>query len=262
MKISLLQNAYSFLEEALSKAIKAEKEPIHWKFATLNLVQAIELSLKEKLSQEHPVLVFQKIDSPKNTVNLDTALNRLQKIGGIQFSQADISAITKANQLRNEIVHYEFELNEKESKLAFAKLLGFMSHFHTVHIDSPLDSVIDYELWQEALTIFDYAEELFKRAEEIFAEKGIESYLVWTCSQCDWDAFVIQDDINTCYVCGYQSDIIECQDCNELHYIDDCHQLQTGDERFEYFCTECHEERISEEDDRYYFEWMSHFHGK
>ena len=69
MKISLLQNAYSFLEEALSKAIKAENEPIHWKFATLNLVQAIELSLKEKLSQEHPVLVFQQIDSPKNTVN-------------------------------------------------------------------------------------------------------------------------------------------------------------------------------------------------
>lgn len=262
MTISLLQNAYSFLEEALSKAVKTENEPIHWKFATLNLVQAIKLSLKEKLGQEHPILVFQKIDLPKNTVNLGTALKRLQDIVGIKFSQADIKAISKASNLRNEIVHFEFELNAKESKLAFAKLLGFLSHFHTIHLDSPLDSVIDSELWQEALSIFDYAEELFKRAEKIFEEKDIDPSLIWTCAQCDWDAFVIQDDINTCYLCGYHSDIVECPDCDEFYYMDDCHELQTGDERFEYFCRECYEKRLREDNDRYYHEWMSHFHNK
>ena len=104
---------------------------------------------------------------------MDTALNRLQKIGGIKFSQADISAITKASNLRNEIVHYEFELNKIESKLAFAKLLGFMSHFHTIHLGASLDSVIDNDLWQEALTIFDYAEELFKRAEKYLKKKAL-----------------------------------------------------------------------------------------
>ena len=61
MKISLLQNTYSFLEEALGKAIKAEKDQFHWKFAVLNLVQAIELSLKEKLRREYPILIFQNM---------------------------------------------------------------------------------------------------------------------------------------------------------------------------------------------------------
>jgi hypothetical protein len=37
MKIPLLENALSFIEEALSKAIKAEEEHIQWKFAILHL---------------------------------------------------------------------------------------------------------------------------------------------------------------------------------------------------------------------------------
>jgi len=100
MKIPLLENAWSFIEEALSKAIKAEKDHVHWKFAALHLVQAIELSLKERLIREHPFLIFQNIDSPKNTVNLETALRRLQSMGKIEFSNSDIGTIKKASELR------------------------------------------------------------------------------------------------------------------------------------------------------------------
>ena len=258
MKISLLQNAYSFLEEALSKAIRAEEQPIQWKYATLNLVQAIELSLKEKLRREHPILIFQQIDSPKNTVNLEAALSRLQSIGKLNFSQSDMHTISKASKLRNLIVHYEFELRAEESKLIFAKLLGFMSHFHTMHLDSPLDAALSGDLWQEALSIFDYAEELFNRAEDIFKEKGFDPSLIWTCAKCEWHAFVVEEDINTCYVCGFSSEIIECDNCREYFYIDDSHELQTDYNEFNRFCNACYE-KIIREDDRYYHEMMSHF---
>lgn len=261
LKISLLQNAYGFIEEALSKAIKAEEEPLHWKFAALNLVQAIELSLKEKLRREHPILIFQNVDSPKNTVSLEVALKRLQKIGKINFSESDISTISKASKIRNMIVHFEFDLNAKKFKLIFAKLLGFLSQFHTIHLDSTLDEIIPGDLWQEAVSIFEYSEELFKRAEKIFEEQGIDVYYIWTCANCGWDAFVIQDDINICYVCGYKAEIIECPDCKEFFYHADCYELQTGDERYEHFCNNCYEERISN-DERYYYEMMSHFHYK
>ena len=198
MKISLLQNAYSFLEEALSKAIKAEDDSLHWKYATLNLVQAIELSLKERLRRDHPILIFQKIDSPKNTVSVENALNRLQSIGKLKFSQSDINTISKASKLRNLIVHFEFELNPIESKLVFAKLLGFMSHFHLTYLDTPLDTIISDELWQEAINVFEYSEELFERAKSIFKDKGFEPLNIWICAKCEWDAFVTEDDINAC----------------------------------------------------------------
>ena len=175
MKISLLENTYSFLDEALSNAIKAEKDTIRWKYAILNLVQAIELSLKEKLRQEHPILIFQKIDSPKFTVNLCTALSRLQNICKLKLSTSDLTTINKAAGLRNQIVHFEFSIEEKPNKLIFAKLLGFLSHFHLTHLDTPLDQIVDPNLWQEALSIFEYADLLFKTALRIFKEQNIDT---------------------------------------------------------------------------------------
>lgn len=194
-------------------------------------------------------------------MNLITALNRLQNISKIAFSKADISTITKASIIRNHIVHFEFELNAEENKIIFAKLLGFMSHFHLTHLDSALDQVITSDLWQEAISIIEYAEELFERAKCIFEEKGFDPSLIWSCAHCQWEAFVVQDVINTCYVCGYKSELFECHDCKDLFYGNECHELQTGDEQYEKFCTPCYEKKISEEE-MYYHERMSHFFYK
>ena len=261
MKISLLKNAYSFLDEALSNAIKAEKDTIRWKYAILNLVQAIELSLKEKLRQEHPILIFQKIDTPRFTVNLCTALNRLQNISKLKLSKSDVTTINKAAGLRNQIVHFEFSIDEKRSKLIFAKLLGFLSHFHLSHLDTTLDQVLDPFLWQEALSVFEYAEELFNRALEIFKGQGIDPELAWTCPNCEWEAFITQDNINSCYVCGLQEEVSECAECGKELFQRECNELQTGDEIYENFCLECYENKIRK-DEIYYHEMMSHFWGK
>ena len=261
MKISLLQNTYSFIEEALSKAISAENDNMHWKFATLNLVQAIELSLKEKLCREHTMLIFQDIDSPKNTVNLSKAINRLQNILKIKFTDADIDVISKASKLRNQIIHFEFELNPKEIKLVFAKLLGFLSHFHTVHLDASLDQSIEANLWQTAINILEYAEELYTRASQIFKEKGFDPLTIWICPHCDMEAFVTQDEINTCYVCGYKADTVICPDCGEVFFLDECHELQTTENDYEYFCIKCYEKRLRD-DDSYYSEMMAYFYYK
>ncbi len=261
MKISLLQNAYSFTEEALSKAITAEQDKMHWKFAALNLVQAIELSLKEKLRLEHAILIFQNIDSPQNTVNLATALNRLQNILKIKLTETDIDIISKASKLRNQIVHFEFELNSKEIKLVFAKLFGFLSQFHTVHLNSSLDEHIRDDLWQEAISILEYAKELYNRASQIFKDKGFDPLTIWICPHCEMDAFVTQDEINTCYVCGYKTDTIICPDCSEVFFMDDCYELQTTEHDVEYYCTGCYEKRLRE-DDAHYHEMMSYFYNK
>lgn len=261
MKVTLLKNAYGFLEESLSKAIKAESDATHWKYAAFNLVQTIELSLKEKLRREHPILIFRNIDSPKSTVDLHTALKRLHTICKINFSNSDINAINKASDLRNQIVHYEYCLNEKKIKLIFAKLIGFLSHFHAVHLELMLAEVIDPDLWQEALSILSFAEELYKRAQKMFKDKQIDQNDLLICPSCQYDTFVINDNGYTCYICGHYSNAYECKDCNEILFEMDQHELLIEGDEIGTFCTDCYEKRISN-DDRHYHEMMSHFWGK
>ena len=256
MKISLLENSHSFLKEALDKAVFSEKDPIQWKFAVFNLVQSIELSLKEKLRREHPALIYSDIDRLRNTVSIDQAINRLSKISKLYFSRSDIKTLTSAKKWRNLIVHYEFEINPKELKPLFAKLLGFLSYFHRKHLDDTLDNIVPTALWEKAIEIFEYSSELYERAKKLFNEEEIDSDLIWACEKCGWDAFVIQDIINTRYVCGWWANVIECPDCRENFFEDDCKELQTGDEQYELFCNDCYDRRENERLDEEYYQYM------
>lgn len=254
MKTSLRQNSYEFLEEALQKSIIAESESLHWKYAMLNLVQSVELILKEKLYKDHPILIFKDIDKPKFTVSLRDAIMRLQKISKLKFRENDIDIIHKALDIRNEIVHYEFEINPVECKLLMAKILGFLQYFNYTYMDTNLDKVITAPLWQKVLSIYAYSGELFASAIDVFESENIDLEKVWTCTKCEWDAFVTQDNINTCYVCGYVSDVVICPNCEESFYIEKCIEIQTGDEQFERFCTDCAEEINRREYESYCWE--------
>ena len=261
MKISLLENAYSFLNEALAKALKAESNSLNWKFSILNLVQAIELSLKEKLRQDHQILIYQNVDKPNYTVSLKLALDRLTRIAKVNFSNVDVDTINKASELRNNIVHFEFNFSPKEIKLVFAKLLGFLLQFHKKYLKTNLEEIIPEDLWYEAVAIFEYAEELYARAKERFEEEKIDEFLIWICKICDQDAFVIQDDINTCYVCGFKTEVIQCPDCEGIFYAIDCFELNKQDGSTNLLCKDCYEESIRD-DEYYYHEMMSHFYNK
>src|SRR3954465_8786953 len=91
IQLSLLENSHAFLREAVSKALVATSDIRHWQFAILNLVQSLELSLKAALKAIHPVLVYEEVDNPKNTVTLMRALRRLEDpmIGCLTFSEKD-----------------------------------------------------------------------------------------------------------------------------------------------------------------------------
>jgi len=194
-------------------------------------------------------LIFSNVDKLENTVSIDQAINRLKKISRLQFSEKDIKTLASAKKWRNLIVHYEFELKPAELKPLFAKLLGFLSYFHLKYLDETLDNMVPTYLWENAIEIVDYAAELCKTAEKHFEEEGIEILFIWSCRKCGWDAFVVQDEINTCYVCGWSEDVIECPECRELFYEDACEELQIGAEEFELFCESCYERQIYDRHD-------------
>jgi hypothetical protein len=236
VKLSLPENAHSFIVEALSKAILAEKDSIQWKYAILNLVQAIELSLKELLRRQHPALIYKNIDKPSETVSLEFARLRLEKIAGVVFDKTDISSIETASNYRNQIVHYEFTFKDTDLKLVFAKLLGFLQNFHSAHFNNSLNKIIPSSVWQEAVGVLDYATELFERAQARWKAEKIAPSLIWACRHCCWEAFVIQDNKNTCYVCGATDTIFKCDECHQLLYCDDHSDFQKDGKRI---CRRC-----------------------
>jgi hypothetical protein len=262
ISLTLLNNSHAFLNEALSKAIEAERDPHQWQFAIFSLVQSIELTLKERLRREHPVLIFRDIDRKNQTVTLEQALTRLSEIARISITEGDTSAIRTAINWRNLVVHYEFEFSSEALKPVFAKLLGFLTSFHKAHLDSFLADHVSSENWNEAVAITAYGKELFTRAQTRFTDEQIEPGFIWTCPRCAAEAFVIQDDIDTCYVCNFQQAVLQCERCEEFFFDDQVQEVIVNEihdhEIKERMCDDCHKKyirKLEEDDYRSYEDW-------
>ncbi len=215
---SLLNNCQCFAEEALSKAILAENVTRQWKFAILHICQAVELSLKARLHMQHPALIRKNIDSNDgNTVAPHIAIERLQSFCDVMISTEDKGAINKAKLWRNNIVHHEFSFKIRESKCAFATIFGFLQSFHNSELGSPLSSHITPSIWQGALNISTYGEELFERAEARILEEKIGSDRLIICPRCARMTCVLRDEETcTCYTCDFKDELIECEKCERL----------------------------------------------
>ena len=264
-RIRLLDNANDFVREALAKALLAEQDPAHWKYAIIHLTQAIELFLKERLRKEHPILVFSNVDRPKHTVTLEGAISRLAEISGVVLTREDRTAIRIAYDLRNNITHYEFVLSETEVKAAFATLLGFAQTFGKRELDNELDVVLPGQLWREALKITEYADELYQRARKSLQEDGISTDDCWVCLACGYDLLVVEDAGDAiCPVCGHVEEIVQCPDCYTLLYWRDSHEYETGgtvadpksDKVYpvtERFCEDCYFKRRSDDEEYWHY---------
>ena len=79
VKNELLENAYDSLNESLRLAERAEKQENAWKFAILNLVQAIELLLKERLYRENRLFIYETSIIPA-TLSLCSLLSSAYRV--------------------------------------------------------------------------------------------------------------------------------------------------------------------------------------
>ncbi len=160
-EMDLRENAYDFVNESLRAAQRADAVARAWKFAIVHIVQAIELLLKERLRQEHAVLVWENVDKQKHTVSLTLAVSRITGALGIQLSSRELSAIEKARRWRDLMIHYEFELQVQEAKAIYARLFEFVTAFHTQHLGGELHAHVSAELWAKEAELMDFFREEF-----------------------------------------------------------------------------------------------------
>ena len=153
--MDLLENAYDFLNESLSAARRARRRARAWKFAITNLVQAIELLLKERLRREHEALIYENVDTRKNTVSLLQALHRLDGLG-IALTQRERRAIEKARTWRDQITHHEFGFSVYQAKAIYSRLFEFATAFHSEHLGGELHAHVEETHWKKEAELMEF----------------------------------------------------------------------------------------------------------
>ena len=243
LKMTLLENSISFFLESVTKAIQAEKNSVKWKFAILLLVQAIETCLKERLKRTHEKFVYTNIDKPKHTVDLGLAIDRLENISKVKFKKSDLKNIRVASELRNKIVHFEFDLSIDQIKFNFVALVGFYTSFCQNQLNTDIVSSLPGELHTELLSLDSYVKELELRAEERIKDENINSDDIWECPACKKGTFIIYDRKDICYLCSHQEHVAECESCNTLDFEENMQEFDFGNmkglEDFKDICSEC-----------------------
>lgn len=170
LKLSLLENSYDFLNNAMFFVRQSEQMQCSWKFAIINIVQSMELMFKERLRQTHERFIYDNIDKPRHTVSITLALERLIGICNIKLGQDDRIIIHKAIEWRNQMMHYEVDISIDEVKARFALLFEFLSHFHKEYLGEELHKYIAAEYWEQEAELV----ELFKNKFVIYNGVTIE----------------------------------------------------------------------------------------
>lgn len=217
IKLSLLENSHAYLRESVSHALNAEDDPRKWQFAILNLVQSLELSVKSHLSDIHPILIYENIDAPKHTVSLSKAINRLKEplISDMNFSEAEHKNLMKTIELRNQMVHSEFELRPEFAKSKYFITFAFIRHFQKHHFHYEMETIIGQNQFDELLKVKQAVEELAKKALQKIQEENIDEDCIWDCPNCFNETFVMSNEITQCYTCRHMNETVECPKCGE-----------------------------------------------
>jgi hypothetical protein len=145
LRLTLLENAYHSLNVSL-RHVEFDSNGPSWKIAILLLVHTLELFLKERLRRAHPLLINSNVDRPGHTASLEVALRRLQSIG-VAVERSDESAIARAVEWRDKIMHYELEASPRAIEATYAVVFEFLSSFHDREFEEDLHAHVDEDNW-------------------------------------------------------------------------------------------------------------------
>ncbi|MGH1010100.1 MULTISPECIES: hypothetical protein [Bacillus cereus group] len=205
MKFTLLDNgadslrsAYENLEQ-LKEVVEGGEHRL--KDTVIFLNHGVELLLKYILKQRSPALMFEKIepylkakqdlkkskggqktvfDIDKNlrTVSLLEALKRIEYLCDIEIPEEFNATILYVNKIRNNFMHYEVELDEKETDILVANLQVCYEQavkFLESHIED-LDDYIQDSRFE--LTAEEYEEQQAEMYGEIYYEMQKEDAMI------------------------------------------------------------------------------------
>jgi HEPN domain-containing protein len=204
---NLLQNAESFFQEAVSYIERGDGRD--WVFAVLNLSIALELTLKAVLQAEHWSLVFDDIGAASKqalqtghfrSVAFQEALERTKQICGVRFDAKDLRYLGQLNDLRNQVLHFGFDLNIEQVKGLVARGLNIFNHLMTTRLGRGRD--LAFEISGRLVKFERYVTERLRiLAPRVAKSRRPPSYFR-ECERCGQDALILRDGLPLCLYCG------------------------------------------------------------
>lgn len=208
IEFDLLTNATDSITQAISLLAWRDEpdEARRLKQAVLSIAHGVELLLKERLRRVHPVLIWENVDKfpslSARTVTVDAALNRLVRIGGLQFSNEDSALISSLRDTRNAIEHYAWTTTKAEADRIVGQALGFALYFAKEALRYDFFGYGSHkdDTFQALLESNPHFAKAFRDRYELTAacEKGHSDHL---CEYCH--ALAVNPSTGACRLCGH-----------------------------------------------------------
>lgn len=231
----LVENALDFLFKAISEI---EDQP---KYSVIHFYAAVELFVKARLMHEHWSLVITKRQEPDwekfisgdfQSVSLEEAANKLQKIVRSGLSKAEKDAFIDVAKHRNKMVHFFHETHTKEESETFKRTIvkQLLKAWYFLHQILTVKWKNEFSFWDEKISELDAAlrkfheflQAVFDDLQPKIKELKAKGARFEQCPSCGFEAQEHDDSENTiyetnCLVCGLneKSLNIECPDCGE-----------------------------------------------
>jgi hypothetical protein len=255
LSFTLIENSFCFLESAIKYS--KEKERRDWKYAILNLANALELMMKAVLEKEHWSLVFESIDSASRekiikgnfqSVNFETSINRLENIVNFKLSASDLKYLKKIRDIRNKITHFSFEINIEETKSIVARGLGvFIKLYKKIDTYKNADDILHF-INSELIEFEKYVKlRLAEIKDDLRASKRPDKNF-YSCPSCLQNTIIINTNFDElfCKFCGAKfsyNDVANysggnggsCPECENGRLAFVVYNSEEG----EFICTKC-----------------------
>jgi len=214
LKFNLIENALDSLEHAIEHLTRKRELTVgDYKRVITDLFHVAELLFKERLKQIHPAFVLLDIDKYPSatafTVSSRHALQRLQKIGEIDFCKEDAAALEAIRIKRHEIEHYEFNISQKEAKILIGNVLVFIFRFSCDELGLDWsDRRIKDPSWRKLNEYAEFYEAQRKHVLDILLDADIS---IDECPLCKNETFDLEAE--QCILCGYSEEVLKCTHC-------------------------------------------------
>jgi hypothetical protein len=166
LELNLYENALDSIRHAIEHYTSQEPQTRRYKYTILHLAQGILLLLKERLSREHPSLIYKNVsDIGGMTVDHQMLISRLSKIAGVELGD-DENTIFELVKARNNIEHYALELKQASVDSLIGRLVPFLIGFCQDELETNFKATVGQETWQALQTIQSYRQHAIKAARE------------------------------------------------------------------------------------------------
>lgn len=183
-----------------------------FKFCILNLIQAIELLLKEVLRTEDPDSIFTDATRTK-TITLTEAINKTLRRQPELLNQQQLSLLIQAKTLRNTLEHFEINWPRSQFEIVARHLFAIIVHVSYSCFNTRLQEYYSFDPWKGAESdITDTIRDLMQLKESPPpSERTITEWLrrnpedrVLFCSGCGHESLSIT--LRKCVLCGQELD--------------------------------------------------------